>query len=401
MGDLGRRGEKIVPDLEYQMLESVGDLRCAAPAWNELWQRSSCSNPSGRAEPLAEWVEHFAPHTPLRIVVVRSGGALVAALPLLGRRPRPVRVGVLPVNSWSSAGTLLVDATAEHTILDCLVRGLRRLAWPLLRLDAALPENLAWQNLGVAFQRAGIVALSRPRGRVDQIDVGGDWPSYLAGRSYNQRRQIRRLVARVGTNAKLLVLDRLAPDELTRWLRQGFEIEDQGWKGRAGTSVLKNPPVFDFYLRQAGHLADAGQLRLVFLEHRGRPIAFEYGWQGKGVYSPLKVAYDETFRHLSPGQLLRLLLVERFCADPEIRQIDFLGPSSRATRDFSTGEYPVARLLVALHPLAAPVLKAYQLLSPLVRRFRSAPAEDEVPANPSQPTTEDLPLTPAAEPAPA
>ncbi len=115
--------------------------------------------------------------------------------------------------------------------------------------------------------------------------------------------------------------------------------------------MLKNPSVLDFYLRQARHFAGTGELRLVFLEHQGRMIAFEYGWQGKGVYSPLKVAYDEAFQRLSPGQLLRTMLVEQFCADPEMRQVDFLGPSSRATRDFGTGDYPIARMLVAVTPL--------------------------------------------------
>ncbi len=394
--------EKIVPDFDCQLLESIGDLRRVAPAWDGLWQRSHCANPSARAEPLAQWIEHFAPRTPLRIVVVRRHGEPLAALPLLGRGPRPLRVGFVPGNDWSSAGALLVDSAEEQqAVLDCLVRGLRRFAWPLLRLDAALPENPGWRNFGVALQRSGIVALTRPRCRVDQIDVGGDWSSYLAGRTYNQRRQIRRLVARAGADTKLLVLEQFAPDELTRWLRQGFAIEDQGWKGRAGTSVLKNPSIFDFYLRQARHFAETGALRLVFLEHQGRSIAFEYGWQAKGVYSPLKVAYDETVHRLSPGQLLRALLVERFCADPVMRQVDFLGPSSRATRDFSTGDYPVARMLVALHPLAAPVVKTYQLLSPIVRRFRGEPSQVEMPAGPPPPVTADLPIAPEAEPVPA
>jgi len=394
--------EKVVPDFDFQLLESIGDLRHAAPAWDELWQRSHCANPSARAEPLAEWIEHFAPRAALGAVVVHNQGELVAALPLLGRGPRPLRIGVLPGNCWSSAGTLLVDATADpQPALDCLVRGLQRLGWPLLRLDAVLPENLAWRNFGCALERARIAALTRPRCRVDQIDVGGDWSSYLAGRTYNHRRQIRRLTTRAGTDARLCVFDRLPPDELPAWLQCGFAIEDDGWKGRAGTSVLKNPPMFDFYLRQARHFAATGELRLVFLEYRDRPIAFEYGWQGKGTYFPLKVAYDETVRRLSPGQLLRALLVERFLADPEMRQIDFLGPSSRATRDFSTGDYPVVRTLVALHPLGAPLLKAYELLSPVVRRFRRGSSADEVPANPPQAGAEECPPAAIPEPAPA
>ncbi|HEY1786489.1 MAG TPA: GNAT family N-acetyltransferase [Pirellulales bacterium] len=389
-------------DFSFDVLESVARLRDTAPAWDELWQRSTSANPSARAEPLAQWIEHFAPRAPLAAVVVRSGSRLVATLPLLGRGPRPLRVGTMPGNCWSSSGTLLVDATVEQQpALDCLVRGLRALGWPLLRLDAVLSANLAWQNFGLALQRADVAALIRPRCRVDQIDVRGDWSTYRAGRSYNHRRQIRRMTTRVGDDAKLLVFDRLPSDELEGWLRRGFALEDQGWKGRAGTSVLKNPSLFKFYLRQARHFAATGELRLVFLEYCDRTIAFEYGWQGKGNYFPLKVAYDETAGHLSPGQLLRALLLERFFADPEMRQVDFLGPSSRATRDFSTGDYPVVRWLVALQPLGAGLLKAYELLSPLVRKLRRGASADETPADRPQAAADELPPIPVAQPTPA
>ncbi len=141
-------------------------------------------------------------------------------------------------------------------------------------------------------------------------------------------------------------------------------------------------------------------MRLAFLEYRGQAIAFEYGWQAKGVYSPLKVAYDEAFRRLSPGQLLRALLVERFCGDPSMRQIDFLGPSSRATQDYRTGEYSVARQIVALRPLAAPLLGGYWLLSPLVRALRGGPAVDSGPEIlPPVPPDDLAPPLPLPEPA--
>ncbi len=43
----------------------------------------------------------------------------------------------------------------------------------------------------------------------------------------------------------------------------------------------------------------------------GEPIAFEFGWTAKGVYHCFKVGYDPATAQFSPGQLLRMLLVER------------------------------------------------------------------------------------------
>src|SRR6185436_2641362 len=95
-------------------------------------------------------------------------------------------------------------------------------------------------------------------------------------------------------------------------------------------SVLKSPGIFAFYLRVARELAARGQLQLVFLECGGRPIAFEYGWNAKGVYHSLKVGYDESAANLSPGQLLRLLFLERLHVRHEHRFVDYLGPLTPA-----------------------------------------------------------------------
>ncbi len=64
-------------------------------------------------------------------------------------------------------------------------------------------------------------------------------------------------------------------NEIEELLATGFAIEDRSWKGAAGTSVLKNPHVYQFYLDQAKQLARDGQLELVFLNFQGQPIAFE------------------------------------------------------------------------------------------------------------------------------
>ncbi len=142
---------------------------------------------------------------------------------------------------------------------------------------------------------------------VDQVELDGDWPAYFAERSRNLRRHLRRVQSKTAAAGRLelQVLERLSPAAVARWLRTGLEIEDRGWKGAAGTSVLKTPGMFEFYLEQARRAASWGQLRLVFLELDGVPIAFEYGWLAKGVYFSPKVAYDEQYAAISPGQLLR------------------------------------------------------------------------------------------------
>ena len=112
-------------------------------------------------------------------------------------------------------------------------------------------------------------------------------------------------------------------------------------------SVLKNPRMFNYLCAEARQLARRGELQLTFLEHRGQAIAFEYGWNAAGVYGAAKVGYDEAYAKLTPGQLLRYLLLERMFADPAQRLVDFLGPATDATSRWSTGRYRVGRIVAA------------------------------------------------------
>jgi hypothetical protein len=114
-----------------------------------------------------------------------------------------------------------------------------------------------------------------------------------------------------------------------------------------------------------------GHLELAFLEFERRPIAFELGWTGKGWYFSPKVGYDEAYAHVSPGQLLRFKLAERFFADGERIGWDFLGPLVEATEKWTTGSYAIERLVVSTGGMGSDsFMHAYRHWWPALRRLR-------------------------------
>jgi CelD/BcsL family acetyltransferase involved in cellulose biosynthesis len=183
------------------------------------------------------------------------------------------------------------------------------------------------------------------------------------------------------------------PDDIERLLQVGFEVEDRSWKGREGTSVLKSPIQHRYLRQQALLLAELGHLELVFLEFDGKPIAFEYGLSSKAAYFSPKVGYDEEYSHLSPGQLLRLKMMERFFADPARRNWDFLGPLVEATERWTTGAYTIERLLVATGGMSGElVLRAYRDWWPAVRRMRDGWRAKKTAARPESRAGEKSPV---------
>jgi CelD/BcsL family acetyltransferase involved in cellulose biosynthesis len=324
---------------------------------------------------LALWCEHFAGDVPFRAFVVEQGGQFVAALPLIEGRRLGLKVATLPQNLWSPGGDLLLDPGADcDRVCEMLLHALTRDAWPLVWLDALPGDESRWQIFLAALDRQGIAYARRQRFRINRVHVERDWQAYFDSRSRNHRRHIRKSIAharRAGAT-ELACYDALAPGEVEPLLRSCFEIEARSWKGRAKGAVLNVPGVWSFYLEQAKQLAASGQLSLVVLNHSGRPIAFEYGWRGKGVYFSPKVGYDEAFRSFSPGQLLRSFLLERAHRDGNLDWVDFLGPASTATSKWATHDYAIDRVVIALRgALGRGIVGAYRHGWPWLHRIRT------------------------------
>lgn len=376
-------------DLVVKRLDSLAALRDLAPAWDELWQHSEIAQPTARAELVALWCESFAPPGAFRAYVVQRDGQMVAALPLVARRRFGLRFAALPDNHWSTAGDLLVypgpdGLEACEVLLEALKRQPARLLW----LDAVASGTHRWQAFVHALDHERMAYATRPRFRVNVVRVGQDWDAYFDARSRNHRRAVRRAATRARAEGptELACYDNLSAEQVEPLLRTGFEIEAAGWKGQAQGSVLQMPAIWGFYRRQASQLAVWGQLRLTLLQHCGRPIAFEYGWQAKGVYGSPKVGYDEAFGRLSPGQLLRHQLIERLHGRADVRAIDFMGPASPATSKWATDDYPVDRLVVPLGgPVARAVVAAYRHAGPLAATIRRRGSL----ASPVAPATKD------------
>ncbi len=362
-------------ELELRELDSISQLRAMTAEWDALWQLGGVTLPTARAELVAIWLEHFAPDATLRLLTVRQAGRLVAALPLVGGKAHSlVQVGDLTMNHWSPNGELLLDPAADRdAVMDLLASAIGGLPWPLLWLEMVPIEEPRWKEFVAALGRKRLSVDIHIRYRIGQIATGGDFEAYQARLSKNLRRSLRRDSRRLEETGPVQFVRyrSFTREEVDEHLRCALRIEDLGWKGEAGGSVLHTPGMFDFYRRQCGKLAELGHLRIAFLLHRGEPIAFELGWTAKGVYHSFKVGYDPAYKSFGPGHLARLHLIRSLFERPDNRLVDFQGPISEALGAWSTGSYPIGRLVIAPRRISSRcLLAAYRTLAPAVRRLR-------------------------------
>ena len=363
--------------LRLEQVDSIEGLRALAPAWDRLWRASEVSLPTARAELVAQWLECFAPRRELRVLAVRRGDELAAALPLVGRRVKGVvPVGDLTWNDWSASGELLVDPAGDaDSVLDLLATGIEGLSWPLVWLDFVPVEAPWWQALLRVLTRRGAHVDVHPRYRIGQVEIGGAFEPYLAQRSKNLRRSMQKDLRRLEQAGPVTfrLLSSFTPEEVDRCVGEAFEIERRSWKRSDGQTVLDAAGVFEFYCRQARQLAEWGELRLAFLDHGGRPVACEFGFTAKRVYHSLKVAYDESLRQYGPGHLLRMHLVRALHAGGDAALVDFQGPMTDALAQWSTRSYPIGRVVIASRRARSLLwFAAYRGLAAAVRRLRKS-----------------------------
>jgi CelD/BcsL family acetyltransferase involved in cellulose biosynthesis len=366
-------------DLHVRFIDSIDRLLDHNAAWDDLWRRSDVANPGARSAIIGNWVKHFAPNAEFRAIVVEQEGRWVAALPLVGRRlMKLVTAGELTRNAWSATGELLLDPDVDtQRVLDRFVSGLGGIEWPLLCLDQVAIEAPRWKAFLAALSRAELPYCVREHYRVARVDIGDDWAAYesqLKGKHRRTRRRYARKFEQAG-EGRLRVCTEPALADLDGLLRHGFEVEDRSWKGKQGTSILRKPGVFEYYSAEAQQLAETGELRLVFLELDGRPIAFTYLWSSQGVVYVVKTGYDAEFARLGPGQLMMMYLFEHLHADATCRLLDFAGPCAHWQEPWATSTYPVGRIIAATpHRLGREMVRIYSTWQPRLHSLEQTPA---------------------------
>ncbi|MCD4727277.1 MAG: GNAT family N-acetyltransferase [Pirellulales bacterium] len=332
-------------------ITSLEDLRNNATAWDDLWWQSDVAMPLARAESLAQWVEHFRPRADFHALVVARSGRWIAALPLVSYRVGwLIPSGEQPGNAWSPCGELLCDATVEtDATMDMLLAAAAQLPWQLLWLNDAVPETPRWQALLRACERVDIATDYHERYRVGRVEIGGSWELFRKRLPKNHRQGMCRATRRLECEGEVRfeMNSKLDPSEIKPWLDEAFEVENLGWKGAGGSSVLSTPGMFRFFVGQAEQLARWSQLETAALRLDGRMLAFVYGFRAKGVYFAHKIGYDPGFAAFSPGQLLFHHILEQLHNDGQTGALDFVGPLSQSHSRWRPATYGVGRVALA------------------------------------------------------
>jgi CelD/BcsL family acetyltransferase involved in cellulose biosynthesis len=337
-------------------------LDCLDDAWDDLAARAP--DPFCRSQWLAPWYRAFG-NEGLRpaVLQVRRGGELVAGLPMLATPHR--LVGMTNVHT-----PVFSPLFADRAALDALAAAVARSGvgrFSIGPLDRAGSAASAFMG---AARRSERMALQESTYVSPIVDTKGSFDAYRA-RMHGGWRTLERRCRKATREHDVVVRAIEAPENGVGFLEAGLHVEASGWKRGAGTAILSQPQTARFYREMAAGFARRHALALSGMWLDDRLVAFDLALLHGGRYWMLKTGYDEAFRHLTPGLLLRRAVVER-CFATGLDAHELLGGDHPWKRMFATSD----RAHCTCHgfrQLPGPLAElGWRQLRPQLRRFYRA-----------------------------
>ena len=136
------------------------------------------------------------------------------------------------------------------------------------------------------------------------------------------RKEFRRIENRLRQNGPTEYRWLGRRDDEKPWLSAFLQLESSGWKGQSGSSLASREDTRRFFEECASEAHRHGQLMMLGLFHRDRPIALKCNHlSGNGSFA-FKIAFDEDYARYSPGMLLEIENVRKLHQMREVAWMD-------------------------------------------------------------------------------
>jgi CelD/BcsL family acetyltransferase involved in cellulose biosynthesis len=319
---------------EARIVRDVEGLGALATAWRAL----PAASPTQTYDWARACAEVLVPPAGLFVVTLTGGRDVVGIAPLRRSASAP-RLELLGARELSEP-TDFVYADPESAAQ--LGRLVGRLGVPLhlARMPADSP-CVAAVRAGARGRSAVVTHDGLPAPWLPLDRTWSEPESRLDRRFRENVRRRRRIAGGLGH----VRFEALAPEPaaLPALLAEAFDVEAKGWKGDAGTALLRDRVRGAFFRRYAELASAEGRFRIYLLRIGGRPVAMQLGVEWNERLWSFKIGYDETFARCSPGTLL-MLEVLRHLALGGIRGYEFLGQPERWIEDWTSHARPCVTL---------------------------------------------------------
>jgi CelD/BcsL family acetyltransferase involved in cellulose biosynthesis len=363
-----------IPASCFEVSASRGGLEVVdrlADEWRELCGEAADDQPFYRPEWIRAYLRAFVLTPKILLIAARLDGRLRMLLPLLEEKATfnriPVRRFRVPVNAWAGRFDAVCAAGPDGDgAIRATWRYLKELdGWDLLQLRDSLEGSITGRLAAVArddgFRTMQIADKPSP-----YVPTPAD-PELLKQLPVNSRlrrelRQVRRQLCGQGSLSFYRV-DTADPRALGRF----YQLEASGWKGKEGGDIISRGarPFFDEIAEAAARF---GYFSLYMLELNGQLLAAHFGFTHRRCYYSAIVAYNESFKHLSPGHLI-INEIMQDCVARGIRGYDTTGQNQEWKMKWTSQARPLNHHFVFKGPIGRVAFAVGTRLMPVIGRL--------------------------------
>lgn len=232
------------------------------------------------------------------------------------------RVLGLPFHYHLPLGDMLLDPSASMEQVASAVR-------ETLTADG---ENWDWLQFRWILKKSSIDRFTDYFGRrlrtvlhtCDYLDCARPYDSIIGSLSRNFQSNLKNSRNRLKREGEVVFSSATDTAELQRLFPEFLEVEASGWKADAGTAIKLHPGLVQFYRALIHELGPQGAVVFNVMRIAGRCVAMQLCLRDAHTLYILKLAYDDQWSRVRPGNLLVDWVVQRACAERSFRYLNLL-----------------------------------------------------------------------------
>src|SRR5262249_41833499 len=203
----------------------------------------------------------------------------------------------------------------------------------LMEFNFIAGDGLFYQTLIDHFERHARLSYISTSFMRALFRPDGDADTYIRSRLHRSRRELKRIERRLSETGRLEFVTLEPGHDVDAWIEEFLRIESISWKGMAGRALIQDESEREYFVEVAREAFRRGKLTMFALNLDGRPISQHCGFvSGTGEFA-FKDAFDEQYARYSPGVLLKLEIIRRLHARPDIRWMDTCADPFHPTLD--------------------------------------------------------------------
>lgn len=340
----------------YDSVEAFAEVESA---WNDLALKAP--SPYLTHEWYLAWWRAFGEGNAFVVAGLDREGSVVAGAALIRRSARFLAAAANEhTGDWD---VVAADDAARHR----LWRQITTLPATRLELRGVPGPGDSAATASEALAEGGFHVATLRHELSPYLDLPPTWEELLGTISAKQRSNLRRYTKRLDEEGEFEFKTMTDPDS-DHALDRFFEVEASGWKGAEGTAIRQDRGARRHYTEFARAAAAKGWLRLHLLELDDVTIAATYSCVIGDTAFLLKSGYDERYRHLAPGIVLRAETLRRAISEG-LSRYEFLGKANEHKRHWAP-KLRERSVVMAYRGSARPVYLYRHLARPLARRIR-------------------------------